>query len=429
MTTQPEALVTEHGADAQMLMFPDEATYGAGDDLTNGIYLDIVSETLREQRNLINPPAISRSQNLPKKPHLGNRLVPSSTVSVQANMPVLGHFFTAMYGAPTATAGPSIAAAVYQQNGAATSLDDGTAGGTYTGTQFGFYIVEIITAAATDQYRVSSDYGITWGTTTDITAGPDVIGDGITMTWAAITGHAVLERWYIRAHASSSFVWTMSGRDTSPLSYAMERGWPSIATPRYVPIYGFRNTEVSIPLASEWDGAVDFTMLGRQEGTVSGSSQDATPVIYTDEWLGGPNHVIARNGTDAIEVETANIRWTLPSEATRISRRILRNLRYGNAGLTIDMDIAGIAPDWQSDATSNTFIDMMIQIDDFSSTVGTLFMWAPQGIMAPDEATADGDSDTMHSGWQWLGAFESGEGLYGGMLLVIEMDHLTTLYD
>lgn len=429
MSTQPAALVTEHNSDAQMLAFFGEATYGAGDDLTDGILLEVVSEDIKEQRNLIQPPAVARSQNMPRKSHLGNRLIPSTTPRFQLKIPEIGWFLTSMLGSPTAVAGPSIATAVYRQSGAATSLDDATSGGTYTGTQFGMYIVEIDSAGAPDQYKYSSDFGITWSTPADITVGPDTIADGITMTWAATTGHAAGERWYVRAHASNSFVWTAADRTTQPESFALERGWPTIATPRYVPMFGCRATELGIPLAGEWDGAVDVTMLGRQEGTVSGSSQDASPTIYTDEWLGGPTHIIAIEGTESYEIETANIRLTLPSEARRISRRILRNLRYGNIALTADLDVAGIAATIQGYAKNNTAVDLMVEIDDESPTVGTLFMWSPEGIFPPDEATISGDDDTMHSGWQYTCHYDPLNGLFGGVFIVIEQDQLVTIYD
>ena len=85
-----------------------------------------------------------------------------------------------------------------------TSLsDDLTSSGTYTGTTDERYIIEIITTGATDEFRWSKDEGATWSANTAITGAGQVLENGVTITFASITGHALDDEWIVGAKSSS----------------------------------------------------------------------------------------------------------------------------------------------------------------------------------------------------------------------------------
>lgn len=78
-------------------------------------------------------------------------------------------------------------------------LNDATFGGTYTGFKPLNYLVRISTAAGTDQYQYSTDSGQTWSVAANITAGPDALSNGVTVTFGATTGHTLLDEWVVSA--------------------------------------------------------------------------------------------------------------------------------------------------------------------------------------------------------------------------------------
>ncbi len=77
--------------------------------------------------------------------------------------------------------------------------NDCTSGGAYTGSAKKEFRVKISTAGATDQFQYSTDGGKTWATATNITGTAQTLSDGVTVTFAATTGHAVGDEWHFSA--------------------------------------------------------------------------------------------------------------------------------------------------------------------------------------------------------------------------------------
>ena len=77
-------------------------------------------------------------------------------------------------------------------------LDDMTYGGNYNSTAVRTYRVKIDAAAATDTYTWSEDGGSTWEATgVAMTGSAQELNKGITVTFAATTGHTLNEYWEI----------------------------------------------------------------------------------------------------------------------------------------------------------------------------------------------------------------------------------------
>uniref|UniRef100_A0A6M3IPU7 Putative structural protein n=1 Tax=viral metagenome TaxID=1070528 RepID=A0A6M3IPU7_9ZZZZ len=75
-------------------------------------------------------------------------------------------------------------------------LNDITVGYDYTGTTTLNYVVKITTAAATDKYDWSDDGGVTWdATAVNCSTTAAQLNNGVTVVWAASTGHTLNEYW------------------------------------------------------------------------------------------------------------------------------------------------------------------------------------------------------------------------------------------
>lgn len=100
---------------------------------------------------------------------------------------------------------PSIDAAVFTGVG----LNDMTSGGTFTGIVDTNYVVEIDLAAANDKFKWSDDGGVAWDATdVVITGAAQALNNGVTVTFAAITGHTLGESWAFTANVGA---WAHSG--------------------------------------------------------------------------------------------------------------------------------------------------------------------------------------------------------------------------
>lgn len=103
-------------------------------------------------------------------------------------------------------------------------LDDCTSGGTYTGTANKDYRVHIDLAAATDTFKWSNDGGSTWEATgVAITGAAQTLELGVTVTFAATTGHTLNDYWDIAATFAGEW------NDWSSVSLTDATEW-SIAT-------------------------------------------------------------------------------------------------------------------------------------------------------------------------------------------------------
>lgn len=81
-----------------------------------------------------------------------------------------------------------------------TGLNDATSGGTFTDILDHVYRVKIATASGTDQIQISVDGGA-YGSATNITGSAQSVGNGITITFAATTGHTLGDIWTITVTA------------------------------------------------------------------------------------------------------------------------------------------------------------------------------------------------------------------------------------
>lgn len=80
-------------------------------------------------------------------------------------------------------------------------LNDTTSAGAFTGLVSRKFVVEIDLAAATDKFRWSKDGGVTWAASAvSITGAAQALAEGVTVAFAATTGHTLGDRWYFTAY-------------------------------------------------------------------------------------------------------------------------------------------------------------------------------------------------------------------------------------
>lgn len=87
-----------------------------------------------------------------------------------------------------------------------TGLDDATSGGTYSGTVLKNYVVRIDATGTPDTFEWSDDGGATFGTTgVSIVGGAMALELGVTVTFAATTGHTVGDQWAFTGGTGATF--------------------------------------------------------------------------------------------------------------------------------------------------------------------------------------------------------------------------------
>lgn len=87
-----------------------------------------------------------------------------------------------------------------------TGLNDMTSGGTYTGLSDTTYIVEIDATGTPDTFKWSDDNGASYTTGVAITGGAQVLSNGVSVTFAATTGHTLADSWTFNANADITIV-------------------------------------------------------------------------------------------------------------------------------------------------------------------------------------------------------------------------------
>jgi len=106
---------------------------------------------------------------------------------------------------PTAVKTDSIAAVSFTGSG----LDDATSGGTFSGSYDLDYVVEIDGEGEPDTFKWSDDGGSTWDTeTVNITGAAQTLNNGVTITFAATTGHTSGDKWEFTATAEDEYTIT-----------------------------------------------------------------------------------------------------------------------------------------------------------------------------------------------------------------------------
>tara|TARA_R110000850_G_scaffold72024_11_gene158710 strand:+ start:5622 stop:10490 length:4869 start_codon:yes stop_codon:yes gene_type:complete len=81
--------------------------------------------------------------------------------------------------------------------------DDLTRSGVYTGGLDIRYLVEIETVGAVDTFRWSEDNGVNWVLTIPITGSPQLLSNGLSLTFGSITGHDIDDNWVVSAKSAS----------------------------------------------------------------------------------------------------------------------------------------------------------------------------------------------------------------------------------
>jgi hypothetical protein len=79
-------------------------------------------------------------------------------------------------------------------------LNDLIASGTYFADANADFQVKISTAAAIDKFQWSSDAGVTWSSEIEITGSAQLLENGISITFGAVTGHTANDVWSFTAH-------------------------------------------------------------------------------------------------------------------------------------------------------------------------------------------------------------------------------------
>jgi len=107
-------------------------------------------------------------------------------------------------------------------------LNDATAGGTYTGStdDRNRFIVEIDSVGGTDTFRWSDNNGSSWTAGVAITGAAQNLSNGITITFAATTGHTMSDRWTINARAE----WSTLENGNSYGFFRINKKWDEQAT-------------------------------------------------------------------------------------------------------------------------------------------------------------------------------------------------------
>ena len=103
-----------------------------------------------------------------------------------------------------------------------TGLSDLTAGGTYSGSTFDTFLIEIDATGTPDTFQWNKNGGA-YTTGVAVTGSAQTLSDGVTVTFAATTGHTLADVWAIRTPVVPTLTETVTARtaDTAPLVYMM----------------------------------------------------------------------------------------------------------------------------------------------------------------------------------------------------------------
>lgn len=125
----------------------------------------------------------------------------------------LGELMAMAIGASTVARRGSVGLASFIASVPGTpGLNDATAGGAFTGTADCVYTIEIDTAATPDKIKIKKDSG-EYGAATNIVAGAMIVGEGVTITFGATTGHTLGDIWKIRCFDTDVYRHTFTPAD------------------------------------------------------------------------------------------------------------------------------------------------------------------------------------------------------------------------
>jgi len=104
-----------------------------------------------------------------------------------------------------------------------TGLNDATSGGAFTGVVSVDYRVEIDAAASTDTFKWSDDGGTTWKATgVAITGVAQALNEGVTITFAATTGHTLGDYWDFTGNPPVNGSVTLSAPHTQDVKFGVK---------------------------------------------------------------------------------------------------------------------------------------------------------------------------------------------------------------
>lgn len=109
------------------------------------------------------------------------------------------------------------------------TLNDMTASGTFTGTAVKKYRVKITTAAGTDKFKWSNDDGATWSAEISLTGAAQLLELGVSVTFGAITGHALNDEWRFNSYPEPSVAEAVAKAVFSDAEAAIYFGYGSMA--------------------------------------------------------------------------------------------------------------------------------------------------------------------------------------------------------
>lgn len=83
-------------------------------------------------------------------------------------------------------------------------LSDLTVTGTYFADDNADFQVKISTAAATDKFQWSADAGVSWSAEIEITGSAQLLENGVSVTFGAVTGHTADDVWSFTCHCKET---------------------------------------------------------------------------------------------------------------------------------------------------------------------------------------------------------------------------------
>lgn len=171
----------------------------------------------------------------------------------------------------TDPASNSIGGVVFTGSG----LDDATSGGTFTGTADERYEILIDATGTPDTFKwrkVCKTVGsavCSYTSGVSITGGAQTLSEGVTVTFAATTGHTLSDKWEILGHfgATESYqFWADTGNDLLKQRNAANSAWVSILTlSTGAPVIGGSGDDVQVDTAATTNpdfqdgGDINFT--------------------------------------------------------------------------------------------------------------------------------------------------------------------------
>lgn len=198
------------------------------------------------------------------------------------------------------------------------TLNNCTSGGTFTGSLKKGFTIKITTAAATDKFKYSTDGGATWSAETNLTGAAQTLEDGVTITFGAITGHAVGDEWRFGA-------------------------WPEPSVAEKVPTEVFSDAEVADKFGF---GSVVHSM--------------ATAAYRANRYL--ELHVCALD--DAATAVQSSGAATITGTATASgSMKLYVGNKKIEVGVAKDDTAASVAIDLQNESVKYTELPVSVQVD------------------------------------------------------------------